>query len=105
MALFILHPCQQLRQHHRRIRSPISIMTTMQAMAWTIDSDLKVSVAPRPENHGLLPALIHRPVAYQPHVAVDQVPVGIEDLLQVWRAGFFLALPYKSNIRAQRDPG
>jgi len=46
-------------------------MTTMQATMWTIDGDLQVGVTSRPENNGLFPALIHRPIAYQPNVAVD----------------------------------
>ena len=80
-------------------------MTTMQAMMWTVDSDLKVSVASRSEDNGLFPALIHRPIANQPHVAMDQLPVGIEDLLQVRGPRLFLALPYEANICPQRDLG
>jgi hypothetical protein len=43
----------------------------MQAMMGAVDSYFKVGVASRPKHNGLLPALIHRPVTYQPDVAVD----------------------------------
>src|ERR1017187_4493538 len=74
-------------------------------MMWTVDSDFEVGVASCSEDNGLFPALIHRPIAYQPDVAVDQVPVGIEYLLQVRRPCLFLALPYEAYICPQRDLG
>jgi hypothetical protein len=43
----------------------------MQAMMGAVNSYFKVGVASRPKYNGLLPALIHRPVTYQPDVAVD----------------------------------
>ena len=76
-------------------------MTTMQTVMWTVDSDLEVGIASRSEDNGLSPALIHRPIAYQPDVAVDQIRVGIEDLFQMRGPSLFLALPQEANIGPQ----
>jgi hypothetical protein len=65
----------------------------MQAVVWTVDSDLEVGIASRSEDNGLLPALIHRTIAYQQHVAMDKIPVGIEDSLQMRGPRLFFALP------------
>jgi len=77
-AVFIFHPGEQLRQQHRRVRRPVSVVAAVQPVVRPINGNLQMGIAARSKDHRLLAALIDRPVTHQPHIAVDQVVVGIE---------------------------
>src|SRR5579864_299924 len=62
-----------------------------------------MGVAARAEYYSLRAALVDWTIADQPHIAGDQVAIGIENLFQMRRAGFFLAFPHKANVRCKRN--
>ena len=101
MPVRILHPRQQLHQHHRRIRSPVPIMPAMQRAVRPIDRNLHMRISPRAKGQDLPPRLIHRPIAHQPDIPADQLLMRIQNRLQVRRPSLFLALPHKPEIRLQ----
>src|ERR1700735_199456 len=83
-AILILHPGEQLRQHHGGIRSPVAIVSAVQAVVGAVECDLKMRIATRAKDYGLLSALIDWPVADKPDISMHEVAIGFENLLQVW---------------------
>ncbi len=102
-ARLVLHARQQLGQHHRRVRSPVAVVTAVQTMIRAIQSDLKMSIATRAENHRLFAALIHRAIADEEYVAMHKVSMRGQDLFQMRRTRLFFAFPHEANVGAQRD--
>src|SRR5215469_1067781 len=105
VALLIFHPSEKLSQHHGGIRRPIAIVSAVQSPDSTKDCNLQMRVSPCAENNGLLSTLINRSVTHQPHVAVNQIAVSIEDRFQVRRSCLFLALPDETDIGPKWDLG
>ena len=97
-AIFVFHPSEQLRQHHGRVRSPVAIVTAVQAVVGAVECDLEMCVATRAEDYGLLSALIDRAVANKPDVSVDQFAVGFENLLEMRRSSLFLTFPDEADV-------
>jgi len=101
VSRLVFHACQQLGKHHRRIRSPVAIVAAVQAVMRAVERDFEMSIAARAEDHCLLSALIHRPIADQKNVAVNEVAIRSKDLFQMRRSCLFFALPNEADISAQ----
>src|SRR5262245_60137673 len=101
-ALIVFHAGEQLRHHHRRIWRPVAVVATVQLAMRSIDGDLQVSIAARSEDDRLLPALIDRSIADQPHITSYEVAIGFEDLFEMRGSGLFFPFPDKADIGTER---
>jgi hypothetical protein len=80
-------------------------VAAVQAVVGAVDGDLEVGVSAGSEDDGLLAALVDGAVADEEDVAADEVAVGVQDLLEVGRAGLFFALPDEAEVGTERDFG
>src|SRR6202046_5287541 len=99
MPRLILHARDELREHHRRIRRPVTIVAAVELAVGAKHGDLHVRDATRPEHDGLSSALVHRTVADQPDIAAKLAPVSLDDIPQVRRSRLLLTLTDESNLR------
>src|SRR5215469_10033757 len=104
-AVLILHTGEQLHQHHCRVRRPIAIVPAMQSTDGTENRDLQLCIPARSEDNCLLAALVYWSITNKPHIAMNEIPVGIQNGFQMWRARFFFPLPDEADIRTKRDLG
>ena len=70
-----------------------------------VDGDGDVRVSARAEDDGLSAALVDGAIADDEDVAVDEVAMGGEDLLEVERAGLFFAFPEEADVGVEGDAG
>src|ERR1019366_9621386 len=103
MAVFVFHAGKKLGEHHRGIRSPVAVVSAVQAMVGAVKRDLKMRVATCTEDDGLLSALIDGAVADKPDVTVHQFAIGVEDLFEMRRASLLFSLPDEADIGVQRN--
>src|SRR5215469_4543480 len=103
--VFVLHTREQLHQHHCRIWRPIAIVAAMQSADGTENRDLQVCISASTEDDCLSAALVYRSITNKPHIAMNEIAVGIQDGFQMWRARFFLPLPDEADIGTKRDLG
>ena|SRR5438105_8611729 len=104
-AVVVFHGCQQTREHHRGIRSPVAVMPTVQLVRGPVNGNVQSLDATRAKYNLLAAALMHGTIADQPDIAAQRVLVGGNDVSEVPGAGFFLAFEDKSDIGLKRDMG
>ena len=69
VAALVFHAGEQLRQHHRRVGSPVAVVAAVQSAVGAVDGDREVGDAARAEDDRLPAALVDRAVADEPDVA------------------------------------
>src|SRR5713226_5646695 len=80
-------------------------MAAVQLPAWPIDRDIHCSDPARTKGDRLAACLADRPVAYQPDITRKKFLVRGQNLFEVDRVRFFLALESELDIRFRLQPG
>lgn len=78
-------------------------MAAVETVAGAVDGDFQMGVATRAEDNRLGAALIDRAIADQPHIAVDEVAMLIEDLFEMRGSGFLFPFPDETDVGAERN--
>ena len=105
VAIFILHAGEELGEHHGGVGRPVAVVSAVEAVMGPVEGDGDMGVAARAEDDGLRAGLVDGAVADEEDVAVDEVGVGGENLLEVGGAGFFFSFPHKADVGVEGDVG
>ena len=92
------HAGQQMHQHHDRVWRPVPIMPAVQLAQRPIDGDICPGYSAHPKTDQLPAGLVHRPIAEQPEIGLQQVRVPPNHVRKMRRAGFLLAIEKEFEI-------
>ncbi len=100
----VAHAGHELGRHHGRIGDPVAVVPVVERMERTVDGHLHAAGPARPEVELHPPRLVHRRVADQPEVGLQQRGVGLQHGLQVRRAPLLLSLPEDLDVHRRPPP-
>src|SRR5262249_49166676 len=92
-----------LRQLHRRIRRPVSVMTTAQRTHGPVNRDIKADLSAIAEENQRPSGWMDRTVAGDEQVALDQILMQLERALEVLRSRFLFSFQDELQIDGQRN--
>ncbi len=85
-AFLVPQARHQVRQRHRRVRRPVAVVAAVQRTQRTVDRQLQPGDAARAVEDLHAPAGMHRTVAENPGVGLQQIEVLAQDRRQMLRA-------------------
>ena len=97
----ILHLRQDLRQHHRRVCDGAAERSRMQIALRAAEIDLAVDEAAQPVANRRDAAIEHRRIRDHDDVGAELALVGLDEVVEVRRADFFLA--FEDDLHVDRQ--
>ena len=106
-AVVIFHASEKLGEHHGGVGRPVAVVSAVEAVMRAVEGegDGEMRVAARAEDDGLRAGLVDGAIADEEDVAVDGVGVGLENLFEVWGAGFLFSFPNETDVGVEGEMG